>query len=49
MLTWVFLAVAVVAGGFTIYYLFKKALKITLFIVCIGVAFVALKYFLGVI
>jgi hypothetical protein len=39
----------VVIAGFLIFYLLKKALKITLFVFCIGAAYVALKYFLGVI
>jgi|TARA_Y100000034_G_scaffold89158_1_gene107194 hypothetical protein len=39
----------VLVAGFLVFHLLKKALKLTLFVMCLGAAYVALKYFLGVI
>ena len=40
---------AVLAVGIILYFLAKKAIKITILLLCIGAAFAVLKYYLGVI
>ena len=49
MLGTILIAAGVLAAGFLIYLAMKKAFKVGIFIFCIGIAFVALKYWLGVI
>jgi len=49
MLQLIIITIVVLTAGFLMYYFLKKAFKAAVFVLCIGTAYVALKYFLGVI
>jgi len=49
MLQLIIITIVVLISGFLMYYLLKKTFKVAMFVLCIGMAYVALKYFLGVI
>jgi len=49
MLGMIIFVAVVLASGFAVYFLLKKAFKLTLLLLSFGVAFAALKYLFGVI
>ena len=49
MLQLIIVTIVVLISGFLMYYFLKKAFKAAMFVLCLGAAYVALKYFLGVI
>jgi|ETNmetMinimDraft_2_1059921.scaffolds.fasta_scaffold502151_2 hypothetical protein len=49
MIETILVGAAVLISGFLLFFLLKKTLKLTLLVLCLGAAYVALKYFFGII